>query len=104
MHQLVAAPASEMCVAPSLARTSSRVVFSNAELNSLWINGSLSAGANSGYYKNPTVDNLLRASTVADSQTLVKNFKTIQDITSRVDPPAIWIGEPQQVNIFRSEI
>ncbi|HVA89928.1 MAG TPA: ABC transporter substrate-binding protein [Chloroflexota bacterium] len=62
------------------------------------------AGANSGYYKNATVDSLLHASLTADTQTLVANFKKIQNITSQVDPPAIWIGEPEQVNVMRKNI
>ncbi|MDB5057947.1 MAG: extracellular solute-binding protein family 5, partial [Chloroflexi bacterium] len=40
-----------------------------------------SAGANAGYYKNATVDKLMSASANADKQTLIRNFKTIQDIT-----------------------
>jgi peptide/nickel transport system substrate-binding protein len=63
-----------------------------------------SAGANAGYYKNATVDKLMAASANADQQTLIRNFKTIQDITGRQDPPAIWLAEPAQVSIFRKDI
>jgi peptide/nickel transport system substrate-binding protein len=62
------------------------------------------AGANAGYYKNATVDKLMSASANADKPTLVRNFQTIQDITSRQDPPAIWLAEPAQVSVFRKDI
>ena len=62
------------------------------------------AGANAGYYHNATVDKLMDASVNADKQTLVRNFKTIQDITGRQDPPALWTAEPAQVTVMRSTI
>ena len=63
-----------------------------------------SAGANAGYYHNATVDKLLDASANADKATLIHTFKSIQDITGRQDPPAIWLSEPAQVTVTRSDV
>ena len=62
------------------------------------------AGANAGYYNNPTVDKLMDASANADRPTLIRNFKQIQDIVSRQNPPSIWLSEPAQVTVMRSDV
>jgi len=57
------------------------------------------AGANIGYYHNKQVDALLADMKYASPETLTRDARTLQDITSRVDPPAIWTAEPAQVTI-----
>ena len=63
-----------------------------------------SSGANAGFYHNAAVDRLLAASVNADAGSLVRNFRTIQDITGRQDPPSIWLSEPAQVTVLTSDI
>ena len=55
------------------------------------------SGANIGYYANKRVDALLadmKATTLARE---VSDAHALQNITSRVDPPAIWVAEPAEV-------
>ncbi|MGH2410747.1 MAG: hypothetical protein ACRDGS_10315, partial [Chloroflexota bacterium] len=57
-------------------------------------------GSNGGYYNNAEVDKLLAQMKNAPRAVLIKDAKIMQDITSRVDPPAIWTAEPSQVTIL----
>jgi peptide/nickel transport system substrate-binding protein len=57
-------------------------------------------GANIGYYHNKQVDALLDKMKVDDPASLVRDAHTMQDITSRVDPPAIWTDEPAEVTVL----
>jgi peptide/nickel transport system substrate-binding protein len=59
-----------------------------------------SAGANMGFYKNTQVDALLANMKSAEPARVTADAKKIQDITSRVDPPAIWLAEPAQTTIL----
>lgn len=56
-------------------------------------------GANGGFYHNKQVDALLAEMKTASPEVLVKDAHKLQDITSRVDPPAIWLDEPAQINV-----
>lgn len=58
------------------------------------------AGANAGYYHNKGVDALLAKMKNADREDLVKYAYQMQDITSRVDPPAVYFAEPAQVTVM----
>ena len=55
------------------------------------------AGVNGGYYHNKEVDALLDEMKNAGRETLIRDAHTLQDITGRVDPPAIWTDEPADV-------
>lgn len=57
-------------------------------------------GANMGYYHNKQVDALLADMKTASPDKIRSDARTLQDITSRVDPPAIWIAEPAQVTVL----
>ncbi len=59
-----------------------------------------SAGANIGFYHNKQVDALLAEMKNASPEQLKSEARTLQDITSRVDPPAIWTAEPAQVTVL----
>lgn len=54
-------------------------------------------GVNGGYYHNRTVDTLLARMQNADRETLVRDAYKLQDVTGRVDPPAIWVDAPADV-------
>lgn len=58
------------------------------------------AGANAGYYHNTRVDALLAQMKNAPAAVLIRDAHTLQNITSRVDPPAIWLSEPAQVSVL----
>jgi peptide/nickel transport system substrate-binding protein len=58
------------------------------------------AGGNGGYYHNREVDALLAQMKNAGRSLLIRDAHKLQDITGRVDPPAIWIAEPAQVTIL----
>ncbi len=62
------------------------------------------AGANAGYYHNAQVDALLAKMKYASGEQLAAYAHQMQDITSRVDPPAIYIAEPAQVNILSKSL
>jgi peptide/nickel transport system substrate-binding protein len=62
------------------------------------------AGANAGYYANKQVDALLARMKVESGARLIADSRAMQDITSRVDPPAIYIAEPAQVNVFAKSL
>jgi hypothetical protein len=57
-------------------------------------------GANGGFYHNKQVDALLAEMKDAPPEVLVRDAHTLQDISGRVDPPAIWIDEPAQVSVL----
>jgi peptide/nickel transport system substrate-binding protein len=54
-------------------------------------------GVNGGYYHNAQVDALLAQMKNAERDTLVRDAHKLQDITGRVDPPAIWTDERADV-------
>ncbi len=53
-------------------------------------------GNNVGMYSNSAVDALLAAMRYAGPETVVRDAHKLQDLTGRVDPPAIWATEPAQ--------
>jgi peptide/nickel transport system substrate-binding protein len=57
-------------------------------------------GANAGFYHNKQVDALLAEMKNAGAALLASDARKLQDITGRVDPPAIWIDEPAQVSVL----
>ena len=67
-----------------------------------WSGGA--AGANAGFYHNKAVDTLLQGMKNANRETLIRNAQRIQDITSRQDPPALWLDEPAQVAVTTSSL
>jgi len=67
-----------------------------------WSGGA--AGANAGFYHNKAVDALLLTMKNANRETLIHNAQKIQDITSRQDPPALWLDEPAQVAVTTSSL
>lgn len=58
------------------------------------------AGANIGYYHNKQVDALLDKLRVDDPASVLRDAHALQDITGRVDPAAMWIGEPAEVTVM----
>lgn len=58
------------------------------------------SGSNGGYYHNKQVDALLGQMESASGETLISLAHHLQDITGRVDPPAIWIEQPLAVNVL----
>jgi peptide/nickel transport system substrate-binding protein len=62
------------------------------------------AGANAGYYHNKQVDTLLAAMKNESGESLVRDAHALQDITSRVDPPAVYLAEPAQVNVMAKSL
>jgi peptide/nickel transport system substrate-binding protein len=61
-------------------------------------------GNNLGFYHNSHVDSLLAQMNNADTGTLVKLSKQLQDITGRQDPPSLWIAEPQQTVVTNAKL
>ncbi len=61
-------------------------------------------GSNGGYYHNAQVDTLLALMKNAPRDVLIRDARTLQNITSRVDPPAIWTAEPAQVTILAKNL
>lgn len=62
------------------------------------------AGVNAGYYHNKQVDTLLERMRQGDRASLIRDAKTLQDITGRQDPPALWIAAPANVTVMRKDI
>ena len=68
------------------------------ECNPLLASSSASAnGANIGYYHSKQVDALIADMKNASPAILMQDARTLQDLTGRVDPPAIWTAEPAEV-------
>ncbi|HXT38234.1 MAG TPA: ABC transporter substrate-binding protein [Chloroflexota bacterium] len=63
-----------------------------------------SNGANAGFYHNAQVDQLLAKMKNADHAQLISAAKAMQNITSRVDPPAIWLDEPAMVTVMSKDL
>jgi ABC-type transport system substrate-binding protein len=61
-------------------------------------------GNNGGFYHNKEVDALLAQMKNADREVIIRDAKKLQDITGRLDPPAIWACEPAQATVFASSI
>jgi peptide/nickel transport system substrate-binding protein len=62
------------------------------------------SGANGGFYHNTQVDSLLARMQYASGATLLGLSHTLQDITGRVDPPAIWTHQSQDVTVLARTI
>jgi len=62
------------------------------------------AGANAGHYKNAQVDTLLDRMKGESGAKLIADSKAMQAITSKVDPPALYIDEPAQVNVLAKSL
>ncbi len=56
-------------------------------------------GANAGYYHNAQVDALIAQMKTASGEALISAAHRLQDITGRLDPPAIWVAEPLEVTV-----
>ena len=61
-------------------------------------------GTNLGLYHNARVDALLKDMKYANRATLIRDAYQLQDITSRVDPPCIWLDEPTAVTILAANL
>jgi peptide/nickel transport system substrate-binding protein len=62
------------------------------------------AGANAGIYRDAQVDALLKHMQSAGRSSLLQLAKRLQDLTGRVDPPAIWMAEPAQVTVMQKTL
>jgi peptide/nickel transport system substrate-binding protein len=58
------------------------------------------SGANGGFYHDTQVDSLLARMQYASGPTLISLAHTLQDVTGRVDPPAIWTHQLQDVTVL----
>jgi peptide/nickel transport system substrate-binding protein len=58
------------------------------------------AGVNGGFYHNKQVDSLLARMQYASGSTLVNLAHQMQAITGRVDPPAIWVSQQEDVTVL----
>jgi hypothetical protein len=56
-------------------------------------------GANAGYYHDARADALIARMKTARGAELVAAAHALQDLTGRVDPPAIWVSEPLEVTV-----
>jgi len=61
-------------------------------------------GNNVGYYHNAQVDKLLAAMGTGSREVVLRDAKVLQDITSRVDPPAIWYAEPAETTVLAANV
>ena len=61
-------------------------------------------GTNLGLYHNAQVDALLKDMKYANRETLIRDAYQLQDITSRVDPPCIWLDEPTAVTVLAANL
>jgi peptide/nickel transport system substrate-binding protein len=60
---------------------------------------------NSGYYKNPRVDEIINDGfTQTDDAALTAEFKEAQDIMTRVDPPILPVGQQLDETYFRGDV
>ena len=73
--------------------------------NSL-VNSQLAApsGPNAGMYHDTKVDAVLKKMANETGSKLLKDSATLQNLTSQVDPPALWLDEPAQVTVMRSNL
>ncbi|MGH2388500.1 MAG: ABC transporter substrate-binding protein [Chloroflexota bacterium] len=58
-------------------------------------------GVNGGYYHNKQVDSLLAQMQYASGSKLISLAHKMQDITGRVDPPAIWTHQLEDVTVLK---
>ena len=61
-------------------------------------------GSNGGFYRNKAVDALLARMATDSRSAIVADAATLQDITGRQDPPAIWAAEPAQATVVASAL
>jgi peptide/nickel transport system substrate-binding protein len=59
-----------------------------------------SAGGNGGFYHNARLDALLAEMKNAGRAMVIRDAHQLQDITSRVDPPSIWVAEPAWITVM----
>jgi peptide/nickel transport system substrate-binding protein len=73
--------------------------------NSL-VNSKLAApnGPNAGMYHDSKVDSLLTKMANESGSTLTKDAATLQDLTTRIDPPALWLAEPAEVTVTHGNV
>lgn len=81
----------------------------NDPTNEAWVTIATDAagsnGGNGGFYSNARVDELMDQATVTlDEKELCEIYKEIQDITTRQDPPWIFLAERPDEMILRSDI
>jgi len=61
-------------------------------------------GANGGFYKDARVDALLNQMETAPRAKLIADAHKLQDIVTRQDPAALWVCEPAQASVLRSNL
>jgi peptide/nickel transport system substrate-binding protein len=61
-------------------------------------------GSNGGMYHDAAVDALLAKMQYANPRTVVEDAHALQNLTSRVDPPAIWAAEPAQATVLAANL
>lgn len=61
-------------------------------------------GANAGMYHDARVDTILKEMKNAGGSRLLQLARNLQDMTGRVDPPAIWMSEPAQVTVMQKSL
>ncbi len=61
-------------------------------------------GANAGFYHNAQVDALLKRMKNASGGDVVSAAHAVQDLTGRVDPPAIWVSAPLEVTVAAASL
>jgi peptide/nickel transport system substrate-binding protein len=61
-------------------------------------------GANAGIYHDGQVDTTLNQMKSAGGARLLQLAKRLQDLTGRVDPPAIWMAEPAQATVMQRNL
>jgi peptide/nickel transport system substrate-binding protein len=61
-------------------------------------------GSNIGNYHDAKADAALAQMDSADQALVLRASKTLQDITGRLDPPCLWISEPQQTVVMNAKL
>jgi len=62
------------------------------------------SGNNIGQYHDKQVDATLGKMRYADQATVSRYAKVLQDLTGRVDPPAIWTAQPAQTTVLAASL
>jgi peptide/nickel transport system substrate-binding protein len=61
-------------------------------------------GNNLGLYHDNKADAALALMNTSNISQILKASKTLQDITGRQDPPALWVAEPQQTVVLQRKL
>jgi peptide/nickel transport system substrate-binding protein len=61
-------------------------------------------GANAGLYHDPQVDAVLARMANEQGSKLVADAHTMENLVTRVDPASIWLAEPAEVTVMRSNL